>query len=137
MPTLPNLRIGLSGFPHPDWKGLVYPQEAAIRRHALETLARFVDVVELDRLPRSETAQVWLHSIRDNPRFRFPRSCRGVSPTAQPGGAAIASFKQGLWPLHKAGRLGAVVLEFPWAFRYNRKTGSFSSVCAAHSTSSR
>jgi uncharacterized protein YecE (DUF72 family) len=126
MPTLPNLRIGLSGFPHPDWKGLVYPQEAAIRRHALETLARFVDVVELDRLPRSETAQVWLHSIRDNPRFQFsallPRRFTYQRDLAEP---AIASFKQGLWPLHKAGRLGAVVLEFPWAFRYNQENREF------------
>lgn len=126
MPTLPNLRIGLSGFQHPDWKGLVYPKEAAIRRHALETLARFTDAVELDRLPRPETAQVWLHSVRENPRFQFtallPRQFTYQRDLSAHG---IAAFKQGLWPLHKAGRLGAVVLQFPWAFRYNQENREF------------
>lgn len=125
-PLPSDVRIGLSGFLHPDWKGLVYPKEAAIRRHALATVSRFVDVIELDKLPGPETASVWLHAVRDNPRFQFTALLpREFTYRRELQAGAIAAFKQGLWPLHKAKKLGAVVFEFPWAFRYNQENREF------------
>ena len=125
-PLFSALRFGVSGFQHPEWKGLVYPREAGIRRHPLETLSRAVDAVEIDRPVRAETAQVWLHAVRDNPQFLFSAVLpRSFTYQRTLPAQTIASYKQGLWPLHRAGRLGAVVMEFPWAFRYSKENREF------------
>ena len=126
----PSLRLGPSGFLHPEWKGLVYPKAASIRRHALSTLAAYLDMVEIDvtaeRAIRPETAQVWLSAVRDNPQFEFTALLhRAFTHERRLDPASIAPWKQGLMPLLSVRKLGAVVMQFPWAFRYTHENREF------------
>ena len=37
----------------------------------------------------------------------------------------IANFKEGLWPLHRARKLGCLLMQFPWSFRYTEENRAF------------
>lgn len=37
----------------------------------------------------------------------------------------MARFKEGLWPLWKAGRLGCLLMQFPWSFRYTEENRQY------------
>ncbi len=39
--------------------------------------------------------------------------------------AEVRRFKEGLWPLLRAGRLGCLVLQLPWAFRFTVENREF------------
>ncbi len=39
--------------------------------------------------------------------------------------AEVAHFKDGLWPLHRARKLGCVLMQFPWTFRYTEENRQF------------
>jgi uncharacterized protein YecE (DUF72 family) len=124
------LRVGCSGFQHSDWKGIVYPQAAGRALHSLEYLSRFSDMVELtstwNHPLRPEIAQVWCQKIETNPRFRFTALLgrqfvieRDLRPSL------VTAWKAGLRPLKHARRLGTVVMQFPWAFRFSAENRNF------------
>lgn len=124
------LRVGPSGWEYPDWEGLVLPRRALGRGHPLELLTSRFDTVEInttfDRPLRPEIARLYAAIAGQNPRFaftvvlarRFTRD-RSLDP------AEVAEFKAGLWPLYRAGRLGCLVLTFPWAFHFTRENREF------------
>jgi uncharacterized protein YecE (DUF72 family) len=39
--------------------------------------------------------------------------------------ASIGAFKDGLWPLRNAGKLGCLLMRFPWAFRFTKENRDF------------
>jgi uncharacterized protein YecE (DUF72 family) len=126
----PSLRLGPSGFLYPEWKGLVFPKAASVKRHALSTLSSYLDMVEIEvtaeRALRPETAQVWLSAVRDNPRFEFTALLgRAFTHDRRLDPAAVIGWKQGLMPLLRERRLGAVVMQFPWGFRYTKENREF------------
>lgn len=126
----PALRIGPSGWLHPDWKGTVYPRGVNRGVHPLEFLSRVVDTVEIDlsaRHPvRPELARAWANRVAGNPRFQFTALLdhrftyqRDLSPEP------ASEWSRGISALQDAGRLGAVVMQFPWAFRYSQENREF------------
>jgi uncharacterized protein YecE (DUF72 family) len=124
----PNLFLAPAGWAHSDWQRAVFHGEP--RRHPLELLARYVDACEVsqtfDAPLRPEVARLWLRKTESNPRFRFVALLgHTFSYERLLDADAIAAWKHGVWPLHKAGRLGAVVLQFPWAFRFTTENREF------------
>jgi len=129
-PSAPLIRIGPSGWEYPDWQGVVLPRRSPGHGHPLEFLASRFDTVEInttfDRPLRPEIARLYAAIAGHNPRFsftvvlgrRFTRD-RSLDP------AEIDEFKAGLRPLHRAGRLGCLVLTFPWAFRFTMENREF------------
>jgi uncharacterized protein YecE (DUF72 family) len=124
------LRYGTSGWAHGDWAGSVYPAIKTRGFHPLEYLARRVDMVEIDtsfhRPVRPELSQLWLRKVAERPGFLFTAIVskqftfeRELNP------AAIRIFKDGLWPLRNAGKLGALLLRFPWSFRFTKENRDF------------
>src|SRR5579862_1657547 len=124
------LRCGTTGWSHADWNSVVYPAVRPRGFHPLEFLAQHVDLVEIDasfdRPLRPEISRLWLNRGSRRPDFLFTAVLgrqftydRALDPDA------IREFKDGLWPLWNARRLGALLMRFPWSFRFTKENRSF------------
>jgi uncharacterized protein YecE (DUF72 family) len=118
------IRIGPAGWSYRDWEGVVYPRPRPRGFDPLAFLAGYFDTIEINstfyRPAGAESAISWASRIRQNPRFRFAAKLwrrftheRDEAFTAKD----VAAARAGLDPLRDAGRLGAVLLQFPWSFR--------------------
>lgn len=130
MPLPTNLSCGASGWTSEDWDGVVYPRHKPRRFHALEYLSGMFDALEIGstfRRPlRPEISRLWIQKVAANPRFQFTAKLqhRFTHERDLPA-RAVADFKDGLWPLLRARKLGALLLQFPWTFRYTEENRSF------------
>jgi uncharacterized protein YecE (DUF72 family) len=123
--TLPNICCGPSG-----WSFVAETLAAGPRRHPLEFVAAHFDAVEIhdsfSEAMRPEITRVWLKKVADNKRFQFTAKLhRSFTHDRLLDGAQVAAFKQGLWPLLRAGRFGALLMQFPWSFRYTKENREF------------
>jgi uncharacterized protein YecE (DUF72 family) len=68
---------------------------------------------------KPELTRLWVQKCETNPRFRFTvKLHRRFTHDRALEGDEIKAFKDGVWPLARAGRLGCVLMQFPWSFRY-------------------
>jgi uncharacterized protein YecE (DUF72 family) len=117
------IRIGPAGWSYKDWEGIVYPHKPGPRFDPLEYLAQFFDTIEINssfyRPPTAATAKAWARRVGSNRRFQFSAKLYRVF-THERGKATKAdekAFREGMEPLAQAGKLGAVLLQFPWSFK--------------------
>jgi len=117
------IRIGPAGWSYKDWEGIVYPHKPGPRFDPLAYLARFFDTIEINssfyRSPTASTTKAWANRVKHNPNFQFTAKLYRVF-THERGKATKADEKavrEGMEPLVKAGKLGAVLLQFPWSFK--------------------
>ena len=117
----PPIRIGPAGWSYPDWKGIVYPD--GMGGHPLEWLRLAFDTVELNvtfyRPPQARDCTKWLALVEDSPSFRFTAKLWNRfthKRDSLPNEGEATSVREGLAPLQEAGRLGALLLQFPWSF---------------------
>jgi uncharacterized protein YecE (DUF72 family) len=116
-------RIGLAGWSYPDWKGRVYPAKPPRGFDPLAYLAGYFDTIEINstfyRIPTVNTTREWASRVAGNPGFKFtaklPQAFTHIRQTTTEDEAAL---KAALAPLHDAGRLGALLLQFPYAFHH-------------------
>ena len=117
-----RVRVGPAGWSYRDWEGIVYPEGAGKDFSRLAYLAAYFDVVEVNvtfyrfLLPRY--SQRWLEEVGGNGRFRFTVKLlkRFTHDRRGLGGAEESRWKKGIAPLAEAGRLGAVLAQFPYSF---------------------
>jgi uncharacterized protein YecE (DUF72 family) len=118
------IRIGPAGWSYDDWAGIVYPKPKPRGFDPLAFLAGYFDALELNtsfyRPISRRNAALWLSRTEFNPDFRFTAKLwrrftheRGVAWTAED----VRNTREGLDTLYEAGRLGAVLVQFPWSFR--------------------
>lgn len=117
------IRIGPAGWSYKDWEGLVYPQKPGKTFDPLEYLARFFDTIEINssfyRPPAPTTTKSWATRVAANKKFVFTAKLHRVF-THERGKATKKDekeYRQGMDVLAKAGKLGAVLLQFPWSFK--------------------
>ncbi len=117
-----EILVGTAGWSYPDWSTPVYPSAKPADR--LRIVADYLDCVEVDSSfyhpPASRTTQRWLGMVVHRPDFRFLAKAwqRFTHERARPWTQAeYDQFTQGLTPLREAGRLDALLFQFPWAFR--------------------
>jgi len=127
------IRIGPAGWSYPDWDGRVYPAHKPPGFHPLALLAKSFDCIEINStfyaLPRAEHAQRWLELVREHPRFRFVAklnrdfthiSTREAEERATLLEGHAREFSSGLEPLTRAGRLAALLVQFPVSFLFGK-----------------
>jgi uncharacterized protein YecE (DUF72 family) len=120
----PNVSIGPAGWSYPDWVGAVYPADGGGRFDRLAYLAGYFDLVEINstfyRIPSRATSRGWADRVAFNPDFLFSvKAHQSMTHAAQSPDAGVAeAFKAALEPIHDSGRLGFVLLQFPWSFRF-------------------
>ena len=119
----PNIKIGTAGWSYKDWEGIVYPAQPGSKFDPLAYLAQFFDTIEINssfyRPPTAQTAKSWAKRVAENSDFTFTAKLHRVF-THERGKATAADekmFREGLNPLAEAGRLGALLLQFPWSFK--------------------
>ncbi len=118
------IRVGPAGWSYDDWAGVVYPKPKPRGFDPLAFLAGFFDALELNvsfyRPITARDAALWLARTDFNPDFRFTAKLwrRFTHERGSPWTAAdVRHTREGLDALHEAGRLGAVLVQFPWSFR--------------------
>ena len=120
----PKISIGPAGWSHPHWDGLFYPAAKPRGFHQLQWIARHFSTVEIQSSfygpLKPELSKLWTSLVSKNQDFQFTaRLSRAFTHDRQLDPAAIALFIEGLKPLHRAGKLGALLMQFPWGFRYS------------------
>jgi uncharacterized protein YecE (DUF72 family) len=118
-----TIRIGPAGWSYKDWEGIVYPQKPGRKFDALGYLSSFFDTIEINSTfygpPSASSATAWVRRIEHNPEFKFTVKLYRVFTHESGGGTQQdeTDFRKGLEPILQVGRLGAVLLQFPWSFK--------------------
>lgn len=116
------IRVGPAGWSYKDWEGTVYPPHGSKFDH-LAYLASYFDTIEINspfyRIPPPTHSKSWVRRISANPQFKFTTKVfRGFThEKAALAEADITAFREYLDPLAQSGRLGALLLQFPWSFK--------------------
>jgi uncharacterized protein YecE (DUF72 family) len=119
-----RIRIGTAGWSYADWNGVFYPKPMTRGVDRLTYLTHYFDVVEINSTfyAPADAAKVegWLAKTAHAPDFRFAVKLwqrftheRDTAWTR----ADERDVRTALEPLHAAGKLGAVLVQFPWSFK--------------------
>ena len=115
------IRIGPAGWSYTDWKGIVYPERGRIDQ--LQYLSQFFQTIEINstfyRPPAPKTSSSWARRTQHNRDFRFTlKLSRNFTHERKAiGGNEVREWTNGVGPLCEAGKVGAVLLQFPWSFK--------------------
>jgi len=126
-----RIRVGPAGWSYPDWEDRVYPRPHPKGFHPLSYLASYVDCVEVNAtfyaIPPPRNAERWVALVAERPDFRFlaklhqdfTHGAWKTPPRRQAG-----DFQAAVAPLVEAGRLAAVLAQFPFFFRDEERSRS-------------
>ncbi|HEV2423311.1 MAG TPA: DUF72 domain-containing protein [Terriglobia bacterium] len=125
-----TIRIGPAGWSYLDWAGIAYPRKRPRGFHEPEYLGRFFDTIEINtsfyQPVRAETARSWTAQVRAHPRFQFTAKLwRRFTHDRDAGRDEERAVKQGLNPLAESGKLGALLLQFPWSFKWTKENREY------------
>lgn len=118
------IRVGPAGWSYRDWAGPVYPTPKPRGFDPLAYLAGYFDTVEINstfyRPAARSAAEQWIARVADAERFRFTAKLwRRFTHEREEAFTRdeVAEVREAMDVLHGAGRLGALLLQFPWSFR--------------------
>jgi len=128
--TRAQIRIGPAGWSYPDWDGIVYPRPRPRGFHEARYLAQFFDTIEINtsfyQPLRKEMAKTWVSKVEPNKNFKFTAKLwRRFTHDREAGHQEEKTFKMGLAPLAEAGRLGALLMQFPWSFKNTKENREY------------
>ena len=120
------IRVGVAGWDYPDWDGIVYPARARRGFDRLAHLARYIDAIEVNvtfyRPLAPSVAASWVRRSADARALRFTAKLhRACTHGADEGESALAlgATLESLAPLREAGRLEALLAQFPQGFHFD------------------
>jgi uncharacterized protein YecE (DUF72 family) len=120
-----EILVGPAGWSYKDWEGKVYPDPPPPGFDPLAYLARYFPAIEVNssfyRPPSPKMSESWaartpesfVFTVKAWERFTHDKE------TFTEGDARL--FQEGIAPLLGAGKLGALLLQFPWFFRDDPK----------------
>jgi uncharacterized protein YecE (DUF72 family) len=118
------IRVGTAGWDYKDWAGIVYPAPKPKGFDPLRYLSEYLDTIEVNSTfyhpATARSARAWVKRVDENPDFRFTaklwkRFTHERESAWTP--AEVDAVREGFDPLMEEGKLGAVLLQFPWSFR--------------------
>jgi len=124
-----RIHVGVSGWQRSEWDDSVFAGLSP-RQHRIDRLLPYVEVLEIQQTAQAplkpEITRLWMKKAAASPRLRLTAVLghrftqdRDLSPVA------VEAWKAGLLPMQREGFLSALILEFPWAFRFNRENRDF------------
>lgn len=113
--------FGPAGWSYRDWDGIFYPRKKGKGFDPLAFVASYFDAIEINSSfyhpPAAPVAEEWSRRVASNRRFKFTAKVwRKFTHERQYSGADLELFTRGIDPLSASGRLGALLLQFPWSF---------------------
>lgn len=123
-PKAPAIRFGPAGWSYSDWKGVFYPKRKPRGFSEPGYIAQFFDTIEINTSFYNPLnpghCHLWIEQVSGNPRFLFTaklwqRFTHEIGATGQDEIAVRAGFDV----LRMHGKLGAVLLQFPFSFHNN------------------
>ncbi|MCX6338667.1 MAG: DUF72 domain-containing protein [Candidatus Aureabacteria bacterium] len=126
-----EVRVGTAGWDYEDWKGIVYPLSKPMGFDPLEYLSRYFDCCEINstfyRIPDRRVCASWMRRVERNGRFSFTlKLYRGFTHERGPlAGRDAGLFREAVAPILEAGRLGCVLMQFPWSFKNAAKNRDY------------
>ncbi len=124
------IHIGTAGWSYPHWNGLVYPKSFAGGVHPLDVISRKLDCVEINssfyQHLKPEIVTLWIKKVERNPQFLFTAKLhQRFTHERVLDDADIADFKKGMFPLLREKKLGGLLMQFPWSFRFTAENQDF------------
>ena len=125
-----NLRVGPAGWCYPDWNGYVYPRKKPKGFHEATFLAELFDTIEINTTfynpAKAEHAKQWIERVAANKNFIFTaklwqRFTHDMSASKEDE----KLVRDGFEVLRDAGKLGAVLLQFPFSFHRTAETTAY------------
>ncbi len=116
-----QLRIGPAGWSYKDWHGVVYPTQRPRGFHEATYLAEYFSTIEINtsfyQPLKPEHCRQWIERVAANPEFLFTaklwqRFTHYTDATAE----EERDTRTGFDVLRDAGKLGAILLQFPFSF---------------------
>jgi uncharacterized protein YecE (DUF72 family) len=118
-----EILVGPAGWSYTDWNGIVYPTHRPRGFHEANYLAEYFDTIEINtsfyQPLRPALAAQWIERVAANPRFLF--TAKLWQKFTHEGGTTaedVRAVRVGFDPLHEAGKLGAVLMQFPFSFHH-------------------
>lgn len=116
-----HVLVGPAGWSYEDWNGIVYPARRPKGFHEAEFLAQFFDTIEINTSfyhpMRPEHARLWAERVQANPKFLFTAKLwQKFTHESSASEEDVRAMCAGLDVLREAGKLGAVLLQFPFSF---------------------
>jgi len=118
-----RILVGPAGWSYADWNGIVYPAHRSRDFHEASYLAEFFDTIEINtsfyQPLRPPLAAQWLERVAANSRFLF--TAKLWQKFTHEGGTTskdVSAVRAGFDVLQSGGRLGAVLLQFPFSFHH-------------------
>jgi uncharacterized protein YecE (DUF72 family) len=124
------IRVGPAGWSYEDWAGIVYPARRPRDFHEAAYLAEFFDTIELNvtfyRPVTAAMARGWLARVAANPRFLFTAKLwQQLTHERELTAENIQAVRPALETLAEAGKLGAVLAQFPWSFKNTEESRGY------------
>lgn len=123
------IRVGIAGWDYRDWRGIVYPDPSPRGFDQLSYLAGCFDAVEVNstfyRPTSAKVARAWCRRVAHNPDFRFTAKLwRRFTHEREAAFSAeeVRLAREAPDALAEEGRLGAVLMQFPWSFKREEAT---------------
>jgi uncharacterized protein YecE (DUF72 family) len=123
-PRRTEVRFGPAGWMYKDWEGIVYPKPKPPHFDQLAYIADFFDTVEINSSfygpPTPKTSRQWVQRVSANGDFRFTAKLwkRFTHERAKAWTRSeVTKVRRGFDVLMESGKLGAVLLQFPWSFK--------------------
>ena len=116
-----TVRVGPAGWSYADWAGIVYPARKPAGFHEAAYLSEFFDTIEINtsfyQPLRPEHCRHWMELVSANPRFVFTAKLwQRFTHEPDAGAEDERAVRAGFDVLRDAGKLGAVLLQFPFSF---------------------
>jgi uncharacterized protein YecE (DUF72 family) len=126
----PNIVIGPAGWSYAHWDGVFYPRSKPKAFHPLAFLSQYFGAVEINtsfyQPLKPELAQLWAGLVSHRKDFVFTaKLARRFTHDRVLDPAEVALFCEGLRPLLRAGKLGALLMQFPWSFRFTAENRDY------------
>lgn len=119
-----NVLFGTSGWSYEDWKCVFYPESRQRGFNELAYSASFFDALEINstfyRPAAAATAASWARRVAERRGFQFTAKLfqRFTHEREERWTTAEADeVKRGMSALAEAGKLGGILIQFPWSFK--------------------
>ena len=121
------LHLGTSGFSYSDWVGPFYPAGMP-KKDWLVYYAREFSACEVNStyyaIPRPQAVEAMAQKTGEGFLFAV-KANRAMTHEQGEGDDAFRAFREALLPLVERGRLGCVLAQFPYSFRFNTRNRDY------------